>query len=260
MDANAAPKLTRAVARKVLATVDAGLVSGLGNPVPGQMCVEAAVNYALGNDHGDNPSCVGSAVRAFKIRLNDARWPTNKDRTEGMRKLAIAQLGSDEIDQKEFARFVVIETIKRILPMTLRTAASFIPKHKEELELLAVACEAVTDLVSARAAAVKAKEGAYKVRAYAYAAYAAYAADAYAAAAAYAADAYAADAYAADAYADAYAAAYAADDYAAAYADAATKKTFFAKRLEVLRLSAQIGLEALKHCGSKGVKWLDLCE
>ena len=181
------------------------------------MCVEAAVNYALGNDHGDNPSCVGAAVRAFKIRLNDARWPTDKDRTEGMRKLAIAQLGSDEIDQKEFARFVVLETIKRILPLTLRTAVSFIPKHKDELELLALACEAAVDIATAGKAAKAAKEGAYKVRAYA----------------------------------SAY----------AAYADAdAAKKTFLAKRLEVLRLSAQIGLEALKHCGSKGVKWLDLCE
>ncbi len=29
------------VARKVLATVDAGLVAGIGNPVAGGMCVEA---------------------------------------------------------------------------------------------------------------------------------------------------------------------------------------------------------------------------
>lgn len=80
-------QLTREIARKVLATVDAGLVVGLGSPVPGQMCVEAAVNYALGDEHDDRPSCVGAAVRTFKIRLNDANWPTDKDRTEGMRKV-----------------------------------------------------------------------------------------------------------------------------------------------------------------------------
>lgn len=86
---------TEAIARKVLETVDAGLVKGLGLPIPGKMCVEAAVNYAFGLPHGDSPSCVGAAVRAFKIRLNDSAWPTDKDRTEGMRKLAIAQLGRD---------------------------------------------------------------------------------------------------------------------------------------------------------------------
>ena len=221
----AAVKLNRAVARKVLATVDAGLVKGLGKPVPGQMCVEAAVNYALGHDHGDDPSCVGSAVRAFKIRLNDAAWPTDKDRTEGMRKLAIAQLGSDEIDQKEFSRYVAIETVKRLLPITLRFAASLIPKRKDALEGVAAGCEAVVDLLTARAAARAAREKAYEARSYA----------------------------ASAAYADA-SAAYA----SAAYADAG--KSFLAKRLEILRLSAQIGLDALQHCGSKGVKWLDLCD
>ena len=221
----AAVKLNRAVARKVLATVDAGLVKGLGKPVPGQMCVEAAVNYALGHDHGDDPSCVGSAVRAFKIRLNDAAWPTDKDRTEGMRKLAIAQLGSDEIDQKEFSRYVAIETVKRLLPITLRFAASLIPKRKDALEGVAAGCEAVVDLLTARAAARAAQEKANEARSYA----------------------------ASAAYADA-SAAYA----SAAYADAG--KSFLAKRLEILRLSAQIGLDALQHCGSKGVKWLDLCD
>ena len=34
------------VARKVLTTIDAGLVAGLGEPVAGQMCVEAAVCFA----------------------------------------------------------------------------------------------------------------------------------------------------------------------------------------------------------------------
>ena len=40
-------ELSREVALKVLQTVDAGLVRGVGKPVPGQMCVEAAVCFAL---------------------------------------------------------------------------------------------------------------------------------------------------------------------------------------------------------------------
>ena len=73
-------QLSRELAAKVLQTVDAGLVSGVGNPVPGQMCVEAAVCYALGQPHGDEPKCVGSAVRRFKIRLNDSCWPSDRER------------------------------------------------------------------------------------------------------------------------------------------------------------------------------------
>jgi hypothetical protein len=41
-------EITRDIATKVLETVDAGLVSGVGEPKPGLMCVEAAVCYALG--------------------------------------------------------------------------------------------------------------------------------------------------------------------------------------------------------------------
>lgn len=238
-------EINEELARKVLQTVDAGLVRGLGEQVPGRMCVEAAVNYAMGADHSDRPSCVGAAVRAFKIRLNDAAWPTDKDRTDGMRRLAIAQLGSDQIDQTAFREYVVVETIKRILPIALRAAGSMIPAHKDALEAAATACEGVVDLSSARAAARVANEKALAARVAAYAD--AYAADAYAAAAAAYADAYAA---ADAAYAAAYAAASAAA-YAAADADA---------RLKVLLLCAEIGLEALVKLKSPGVQWLWLCD
>jgi hypothetical protein len=281
--------LSRKVARKVLETVDAGLVSGLGQAVPGQMCVEAAVCYALGLPHGDNPACVGSAVRAFKIRLNDANWPTNESRTKGMRKLAIAQLGSNEIDQNEFRKLVVIGTVKRILPIALRAAASLIPAHKEALEGSAEACEAVVDFAAARVVASAALEVSRKARSAADAADAAAdAADAAADAAAYAADAAAYAAYAAAADAAAYAAyaaaaadaayaayaAYAAaadaaasaDASADAYADAAADASADAyaarsrSRIKVLSLAATIGLEALQKLKSPGCKWLDLCE
>jgi hypothetical protein len=35
-------KITNELVQKVLSIVDAGLVSGMGEPVPGKMCVEAA--------------------------------------------------------------------------------------------------------------------------------------------------------------------------------------------------------------------------
>ena len=240
--------VNKGLARKVLSLVDAGLVKGLGVAEPGKMCVEAAVNYALGASHGDKPSCVGRAVREFKIRLNDANWPSNKDRAVGMRKLAIAQLGSDTIDQKAFAQYVALHTVKRIVPLAFRAAVVLMPKHKDTLEGAAVGCEVSLDFVSARAAASAATAVAFKVHADA----------AYAAAdAAYSAIAHS------DSYYYSYSAvvayAYAAADAAAAGANAAAAERKEAPS-KVLMLCAQIGLEALQEQDSPGCKWLDLCE
>ena len=165
-------EITRKLAQRVDEVVRAGLVRGVGEPVPSQMCVEAAVCYALGEPHGDAPSCVGSAVRAFKIRLNDAAWPSNEARAQGMRKLAIAQLGSDSIDQQKFAKLVTLATIREVLAKLLRVRG---------FATEATVCERVETLQQAHVATKTAKE---KLEA----AYAAYAADA-AAYAAYAADA-----------------------------------------------------------------------
>src|SRR5258708_34821687 len=96
--------ITVKTARKVLEVVDVGLCKGVGNPVPGQMCVEAAVCFALGLPHGDNPECVSNALRQLKIRLNDVNWSSNEARAKGLRRLAVAQLGSkDKLNEVEFA-------------------------------------------------------------------------------------------------------------------------------------------------------------
>jgi hypothetical protein len=244
-------ELTEAVAKKVLETVDAGLVHGMGEPVPGKMCVEAAVCFALGLPHGDDPPCVGRAVRAFKIKINDSRWSSDEARAKGMRRVAIAQLGSDQIDQVAFAKIVAEETIRQIVPIALRAAASLNPKKADVLEAAAIRCEKEGTREAARNAR-SAADAAADAYAYAYAAAAA-AADAYAYAYAYAAAAAAADA---AAYAYAYAAAAAAaaaDADAYAYADAAAKD-------RVLSLAANIAVNALIKLGSTGAQWLGLCE
>ena len=75
-------EITEAIARKVLEVVDAGLVSGLGQPAPGKMCVEAAVCFALGLPHDDDPKCVAPSLRSLKIRLNDAQWSSKEARAK----------------------------------------------------------------------------------------------------------------------------------------------------------------------------------
>src|SRR6202042_692936 len=79
---NMTVEITRAIAEKVLAVVDAGLTNGLGVAEPGKMCVEAAVCYALGLPHGDDPACVSRALRSLKIRLNDSAWSSDKARAK----------------------------------------------------------------------------------------------------------------------------------------------------------------------------------
>src|SRR5690606_36318053 len=104
-------------------------------------CVEAAGCYAMGIPHSDAPVCVGDTVRAFMIRLNDSRWSSKAARAAGMRKLAVAQLGSERIDQQHFADIVAEQTIRRVVPIALRAAAKVNPGHAGLLEAVAVRCE-----------------------------------------------------------------------------------------------------------------------
>ncbi len=90
-------KIDLNLARRVLAVVDEGLVCGVGEPIPGKMCVEAAVCYAQGLEHSDDPVCVDSDVRQFKIDINDdGGFATDQERAKALRELSIAQLGSNK--------------------------------------------------------------------------------------------------------------------------------------------------------------------
>ncbi|AGS80886.1 hypothetical protein [Caulobacter phage Cr30] len=195
--------LNEELIKKVLETVDVGLVSGVGNAIPGQMCVEAAVCYAMGLPHCDEPICVSPAIRLLKITLNDANWSSEQARAKGLRKLAVLQLGTkNNFDDVEFASrismFVVNGTVANLFDKL-----GFVEhaKNMREAKTLGAAARAAADAAAADAA--------YAAADAAYAAYAAADAARAAADAAYAA---------ADAAYAAYAAADAAD--AAAYADA----------------------------------------
>jgi hypothetical protein len=243
-------EITAAVASKVLETVDAGLCSGVGKPVPGQMCVEAAVCFALGLPHGDEPSCVSRALRSFKIKLNDANWSSNEARAKGLRRLALIQLSSaGHLDDREFAHRLAELAIRKAVPAALRSAASIQkdPKHKEALLHHANACESE----GTRSAALEAKAAAAADAAAAYAAYAAAAYAAYAAAAA-AYAAYAAAAYAADA------AAAAAADAADAAADADAAAARKTARDKSLAEFAEAVVQLLIEMKAPGAQWLDL--
>jgi hypothetical protein len=223
--------ITRETITKIHALLDEGLVQGLGKPIPGQMCVEAAINYALGRPHGDDPGCVAEAIRRLKIQLNDAQWSSNIARANGMRRLAIAQLGSkDAIDEKLFAR-----------------RCALLVAHLWQMPAI-VRLYLETGDKSIR---VKARNDATAAYADAYAAYADTYADAADAAYAAAAAAYAAAAAAYAAYAAAAYAATTAAAYATTAADAAD-----AKRDKILGDFAENVVQILIEMKAPGVQWL----
>ncbi len=57
--------------QRITEVVSHGLVQGKGSPVPGELCLEAAICLALGLPHGDAPPCVAEPDREFAIGLSD---------------------------------------------------------------------------------------------------------------------------------------------------------------------------------------------
>src|SRR5690348_1343442 len=108
---------TRETAKKILDLLKHGLTHGKGTQEPGKMCVEAVVCCAMGLPHSDDPPCVAPAVRSFKIELNDSSWSSNIARANGLCRLAIAQLGSNEIDQAIFVKEVALAAIRKVVPI-----------------------------------------------------------------------------------------------------------------------------------------------
>ena len=126
----------------LLSVVDQGLSKGLGSPVPGHMCVEAAVCYSLGLPHSDDPLCVAPSLRKLKIKINDAEWYSKHTRAKGLRRLAVAQLGTNEtLNEQEF--------VKRVVIMLVKTTLANIVKDEE----LKNQCIAVETLEQAKKAA-----------------------------------------------------------------------------------------------------------
>jgi hypothetical protein len=171
------------------------------------LCAMEAVAFLAGEPHSDAPACACPILGAFARRLNDARWPTDADRTEAMRPAVLALVGSRSAKATERARraYLVDCALRWYAPMALMAAVGACESHGIDCAALRAAalrlCEEPT-----RDHALLARDEARSAYAAAYAA----------AAAAYAA-------------ADAAAAA-AADDAAAAAADA---------RLVILRLAAE---------------------
>lgn len=128
---------TREQAVRVVEVVDAGLISGVGHPKLGEMCVEAAVCFAMGLPHDDDPPCVSDEIRRFKIQLNDSgSWSSNLARGKGMRRAAVAQLGSAEVGFEVFYRSIVDQTVAFFADPTLYKLELFKAKYPYSFQRL----------------------------------------------------------------------------------------------------------------------------
>jgi len=254
-------EVTLEQARRVLEVIDCGLVSGLGNPELGEMCVEAAVCFAFGEPHSAYPKCVHENLADLKVELNDARWSNNEARTAGMRRLAIAQLGTaGTLDPKAFRAALRIEGTRRLTPLCLRVAAAIArlngdEKQAEKTEKIATQCEAGLSPDEAQAAiyGLHANPNAY---ANAYADTTGFA-NAYANVVTYATT-YANAVTYGYAYTNAVTNAYAyANAYANAYTNAPNPDNYAKGKDDLLRALADAIVAALRICNSPGIALMD---
>jgi hypothetical protein len=130
-------QITEAHVRKLKSVIGKGLCAGLGVGTPGEMCVMAAIHYSLGgNGRSDEVHCVEENVQAFDISLNDSIWSSDKARGRGMRREAIAKLGSRHIDPERWAYLTVRNYIAAVVPYLLKNKFLGKVTPKEEKLLL----------------------------------------------------------------------------------------------------------------------------
>ncbi|MCI0558028.1 MAG: hypothetical protein MN733_05995 [Nitrososphaera sp.] len=97
-----------------------GLCAGTGDP-EGRVCVEAAICLAMGLPISANPPCTASSLRSYKILLNDCKWSSPEARSEGLRALSYAQIGTaGKLNEEMFASRLGELTIRILVPVLFR--------------------------------------------------------------------------------------------------------------------------------------------
>ena len=107
--------------RERLAQVET-LHGGAGSNGLEDACLMQAVDWVYRNkDHfTDSPECACPILTAFGIRLNDARWPTDKDRTDALRPAIPPLIGTRTKDEG-----VLLRRRYRLVDFAVREAAPY---------------------------------------------------------------------------------------------------------------------------------------
>lgn len=89
-----------------------GIAFGLSDgPVPGELCIQAAICAAMGEKHGDEPTCVEQPDNRISIAVNDLNWGTNRTRAKYLLPIGLAQLGTKGEDRLPWLKRVVLGII-----------------------------------------------------------------------------------------------------------------------------------------------------
>jgi hypothetical protein len=110
-----------------------------------------AGDYNLPELNVDDFTHVADAPRALMRKLIQADWSSDKALGKGLRRLAIAQLGTaGSLKESEFISKLTVMAISKLLPEILKSAAELQPEpHKVNLLAAANRCELARDLFSA---------------------------------------------------------------------------------------------------------------
>lgn len=117
--------ITRTLVDRIKKLVGYGLSEGEGDRGRGTMCVQACVQAALEEEHNDNPACVPGNRKNFGITLNDlAGWDDDLARGKGLKRYAIAQLGTSTKPEADFDRLVVTQMYEKRFHLLLKEAGA----------------------------------------------------------------------------------------------------------------------------------------
>lgn len=144
-------KVNKALIEDVLYIIDGGLSCGISDgevyeddsedvtpkSARGKVCVEAAVSIACGEGLDDGPSCVDFDLRELKIRLNDeAPWKSKKARAKGLRRFAIAQIGTSggKFNFGEFSTLIKMPRFEEELAKFTKGVAKIVDKGAKDVD------------------------------------------------------------------------------------------------------------------------------
>jgi len=97
--------ITTSIVNKLLNIIKDGIQNGAGEmDGPGTFCIQQAVSAAIGTpDYSDRPICVHQMLQNLGIGLNDTGYYwSDKNRGNILRRLAVAELGTEFMDMHSF--------------------------------------------------------------------------------------------------------------------------------------------------------------
>lgn len=117
--------ITAAVAQNVRNAINAGLAP---ETFPRQS-IKQAVCSGLGFEPGEEADLIEPVLRSFVIELDNDNWYGETARLDGMRDLAIAQLGTaDVLDGKAFSDKALKHVVQTVIPKMIRLLAEQLPE------------------------------------------------------------------------------------------------------------------------------------